>query len=628
MPKTTKRVKQKPQHLATKVVIVHKQALVGKYGRSGYAKIKAELDTMAKHDASRGVAMSIVLLDSKLSGEGVTEAKPSNAFKFKEAIDSIYTSKGEPEYLLLLGGPDVIPHVPLRNPWDGDSPYDEDAIVHSDLPYASNAKHALDARKFLDAPRAIGRIPDIPGSTSVSYLVSRIKEAAVSPAIKGRKHFALSTKTWESASTAIISQLFGASASLHCCPTGSPPWDLTKIKKPFQFINCHGAIRSPGFFGEPRNSAGELPNAIDTGALAKKVVPGAVVVSECCYGAELYQPRAKGPMQGMAHTYLEEGATTFLGSTTIAYGGLEAQDLGCADELCLEFFEGILSGVSSGQSLVAARRKMITNEPTLDNFQIKTLAQFILLGDPSHRPVPNAVPKSARKNIAAKSGAPVVNPTFSGHIRSTPVPKALGSITIADRAITLDGDRFGAAVPLPRGVVLSAKLFVPGAWGRASSGLARKSITSAETLFAEEESVLVVSIPDDANLIAEMRSQWNSAQNLEARQTTQRLAAKRVVRKSAPVLTLEQVGNIAAFASRALHLAERPRMAPRVPPFTIDSAGKVRFGGARAAKKAAPTKSETGDRVRPQKPEQTGRVAIVARLAKGRIRTYKVIVVR
>jgi hypothetical protein len=76
-----------------------------------------------------------------------------------------------------------------------------------------------------------------------------------------------------------------------------------------------------------------------------------------------------------------------MGSTSLAYGPPRSNDQA---DLITQYFLGnmIWSGASSGRALLEARHKYILNHgPDLSPTDLKTVAQFYLLGDPSIHPV-------------------------------------------------------------------------------------------------------------------------------------------------------------------------------------------------------------------------------------------------
>ena len=124
-----------------KLVIVHRGALRAKYGATALAKVDAALKALATADKRRGVDTLVVAVDlasaMKPYGAAPVPARP-DAKALKTAIDALARAR-QPHYLMLLGGPDLLPMVPLKNPAHGGELGDEDRIVPSDLPYACEA---------------------------------------------------------------------------------------------------------------------------------------------------------------------------------------------------------------------------------------------------------------------------------------------------------------------------------------------------------------------------------------------------------------------------------------------------------------------------------------------------------
>jgi hypothetical protein len=78
-------------------------------------------------------------------------------------------------------------------------------------------------------------------------------------------------------------------------------------------------------------------------------------------------------------------ASAVFGSTTIAYGPCEGN--GSADLVCQYFVQQVLGGSSLGRAALEARQKFAGARTHLDPYDLKTLMQFYLLGDPSAQPV-------------------------------------------------------------------------------------------------------------------------------------------------------------------------------------------------------------------------------------------------
>jgi hypothetical protein len=352
-----------------KLIVTNKSALKAKYTAAGLTAILNAVARLAAADVLRGITTVIDFVN-------VTGEKP-----VKVAIDKLFKSHGSPDYLMILGGPDVIPFQQLTNPMFGDG--DTDKTVPSDLPYASAAPHSKDIAKFVGPTRVVGRLADVTGGKAAADFVRIIDNAARFAGTPNKKNFSISADEWTGASKKNTSLAFGSGAgAVQLVPPKGPTWPAAKLAAPLHLINCHGADRDPDYFG----SSPTFPKSHVPGNLPGHVTAGSVVAAECCYGAQLYKPTAALPV-GIANTYLLQGAIAYCGSTNIAYGGATAADRSCADILCVDFFVSIRGGATTGRALLEARLKYVSSiTGPLDPGDLKTLAQFVLLSDPSLRP--------------------------------------------------------------------------------------------------------------------------------------------------------------------------------------------------------------------------------------------------
>ena len=180
-------------------------------------------------------------------------------------------------------------------------------------------------------------------------------------------------------------------------PPATDLWPNTLLALRSHFFNCHGAHFSSQYFGQ---SGDNYPVAHDAAYISGKLTPGTIAAAECCYGAELYNPSNLPTGQiGIANVYLEGGAYGFWGSTTIAYGPDTSN--AWADTICQYFLTSVLAGASIGRAALVARQTYVKNSPAMSPTDLKTLAQFILLGDASVQCVQTKAPaeESMRKYV-------------------------------------------------------------------------------------------------------------------------------------------------------------------------------------------------------------------------------------
>ncbi len=370
-----------------KLVILHRGALRDKYGRAGLQQVEAALRQLITADKRRGIDTALVPVDlaGTMKPYGVPAVPPrADARSLKLAIDAVAKAR-QPHYLLLLGGPDLLPMVPLRNPAHGGELGDEDKIVPSDLPYACDAAYSIDPNRFLGPTRVVGRLPDLPGATKPDLLLQLIRAAARTKPLPREAYlasFGLSAEVWQASTRLSLTNLFGHADSLRLSPPDGPRWTKADLAPRLHFINCHGVEDMPEFYGQRDE---DYPVAHRSALLKDRVTAGTVVAAECCYGAQLFDPALADGQWPIALRYLADGASGFLGSTTVAYGPSEGN--GSADLVCQYFLQRVLAGASMGRALLEARQKFAGERTHLDPMDLKTLGQFYLLGDPSLQPV-------------------------------------------------------------------------------------------------------------------------------------------------------------------------------------------------------------------------------------------------
>jgi len=376
--------------LSKKVIVSNRQALLGKYGEDGLAKVEQAVALLVAADAKRGFATRLVYLDRK-GGSWPKVSDPTDQVEAKASVDGVAKAH-QAEYLVLLGSHDVVPFQDLRNPLHdpADPESDPDRFAPSDLPYACDAPFSQKVTSFLGPTRVVGRLPDLTGASDPKYLVDLLKRAAAWTASPPPETaFALSAKVWEKSTKLSVRNLLGATPVVLTSPARGPRFPPKLLAERLHFVNCHGDTFEPRFFGEhPKET---YADAMDPTRL-KGLQAGTVAAFECCYGAELYDPSGL-PSLSMANAYLAAGVYGLVASTTIAYGPADANDN--ADVLCQLFLEQVLRGASLGRAMLEARLGYIRSQSVVDPYDEKTLAQFVLLGDPSIHPFARMSAKAA-----------------------------------------------------------------------------------------------------------------------------------------------------------------------------------------------------------------------------------------
>lgn len=369
-----------------KIIVTNRGALQAKYGAAGYRDIVRAVAVLTAADKSRGIVTRLVAIDDRAQmkrcrGKAVTDRKSPQ--QNKRAIDAVFKAL-DPDYLLILGSIDVVPHQDVRNA-AYEAGNDDDKFAYGDLPYACDAPYATDTAKFVGPTRVVGRLPDLTGAKKPAYLIRLLQAAAAfksRPPADYAPYFGLSTRTWRKSTAMSLDEIFGNNTRLRLAPPSGPSHPATALRNKSHFINCHGAESDPTFYGE---DARTMPPSLTTRALRGKVSNGTVVAAECCYGAQLYDSVTLALDMPICQQYLGTGAYGYFGSTTIAYG--PADENGAADLLAQYFLLEVLGGASIGRAALAARQRFVAQTGQMDPIDLKTLAQFCLYGDPSVHPV-------------------------------------------------------------------------------------------------------------------------------------------------------------------------------------------------------------------------------------------------
>lgn len=126
--------------MPTKLVVTDVSAMKKKY-KASWPKVRQAVGRLARKDAARGITTTLVALDD--ANLGASRAKARQPETFKAAIDHVWGLHHQPDYILILGGPDIVPHQSLRNT----VPPDDDPDVPSDLPYAWRRRHPTIPRR-------------------------------------------------------------------------------------------------------------------------------------------------------------------------------------------------------------------------------------------------------------------------------------------------------------------------------------------------------------------------------------------------------------------------------------------------------------------------------------------------
>lgn len=381
--------------MPTKLIVTNRKRLRSKYGNTGLNTIEDRLRKLIDADGKRGITTDWVAMDIQSHVGPKSAPKITNAGdprQTKACVDALFAGT-RPDYLMILGAPDVVCHQPLLNPIIGD----EDDEVPSDLPYACDEAFSDEISDFTGPGRVVGRLPDVAGASDPAALLAALDTATDyqrRSTAAYKSYCAISTDSWKLSTQKSVRNIFGRTTLQHIAPPAGPPWSKVELKPRVHLINCHGLDFDPAFYGDDGN--GGQPLVIDQRDYEGRLRDGAVIAAECCYGSMLYDGQLFQIPRGICNTAMSNGCYAFVGSTNVAYGPSDSNDY--ADLVCRYFLQNVRNGASSGRALLEARQRYVSATAPLDPVDLKTIAQFCLLGDPSIHPV--NIPEETRRSMA------------------------------------------------------------------------------------------------------------------------------------------------------------------------------------------------------------------------------------
>ncbi len=402
--RVSKWVRLKPVY----AIVTSRTRLEAKYGADGFEHIDGALRALAEAAEGRlQLPAGVVYVDDQASLDSfqLEPVDPADPWAVKTLLNRLNRRLGDHEqelgWVLLVGGHDVLPHHRLPNPTD-----DGDSDVLSDNPYG------CDDDNYFVPERAVGRLPDGAGEDPSLLLQAICTAVAAHHAdrrvqkqslvrwweqllwvLRGRRmtsesSFGYSASVWRKASLTVFSKI-GPARRLRMSPplTAAEFSGLALGPARYGYFNLHGVETGPNWYGQrdPTFPADypSFPVALrpeDVGTLG--CVPE-VVFSEACYGAAAERRTAE---DALCLKFVASGSKMFVGSTCIAYGGLNSTPE-AADLLALFFWQEIMAGRSGGvafqQAKVAFAGNLERRQGYLDGEDQKTLISFVYYGDPT-----------------------------------------------------------------------------------------------------------------------------------------------------------------------------------------------------------------------------------------------------
>lgn len=385
------------------LILGNRGVLTRRFGTEGWRRIDQQLQLVCGVLRGQGMTVCAGYIDTPQSlvwGDLVINHPiPADALAIRDLIRRFAEHSAavqvELATVVLIGGDECIPFHRLQNPIP-----DDDRVIFSDNPYA------CDDSGYLIPQRIVSRLPegDDDDPTLLLNMLTTMTDYHRTAHHQGRMGFdvaawlrirsavgdrmarGVAAEVWQEPSRLVLRNLH-ADAQLVLSPPHTSQSGAHKViaGREVLYLNLHGAAGMPHFYGQPADvwgAATALPIALSPDHIQRSSVAGTIIISEACYGAELSGRNIRNSIPLKA---LSQGALAFVGATVNAYGSAGAPLLG-ADLLFERLTHHLATGMPVGMALHYARlefaQTMYERQGFLDDVDMKTLIEFILLGDP------------------------------------------------------------------------------------------------------------------------------------------------------------------------------------------------------------------------------------------------------
>ncbi len=393
------------------VILSTRTGLENKYGKRTAEIIIEELTELSKVVNRKKHWSSIVFMpdDSKRTNiEEVEQINSIDPWKIKLSLNDLDKQLKKQSMMIgaviIVGGHEIVPFHKLPNPTD-----DSDDGVLSDNPYSTSSGN------YLVPEWPVGRLPDEAGKDAgllleqirhiitfhqntlknknlLDHIISTLLDKTeirrfLRDIISPPKNFGYSAAVWRRSSLSAFRPI-GSGASLRITPPYlSETIDVENLmKSKCAFFNLHGLSNTPEWYGqrdfseEPKGP--DFPVAISTKEIIKYRNNVDLTFSEACYGGYVINKKID---DSIALKLIAIGSQGLVASTCIAYGSVFPPLIG-ADLLASIFWKYNKDGYSFGESLMQAKINLVKvmgqRQGYLDGEDQKTLASFVLYGDP------------------------------------------------------------------------------------------------------------------------------------------------------------------------------------------------------------------------------------------------------
>src|SRR6185312_16687517 len=196
----------------SKLIITNGVVLKEKY--PDFEEIEKGLNQWIEADNNKDVVSTLAPIDSA-AFMGSIGSKPvqnwSDLREIKRAIDDLHVHL-KPDYAVILGSTDIVPHQQLINLVEDDDPF-----IASDLPYCCDAPFSQHAEAFRFPTRALTRLPNLTGTRDSKHLASLLRVTGRQfgrPRGEYNNYFAVSADMFRGSTSASLRALFNNDRAL------------------------------------------------------------------------------------------------------------------------------------------------------------------------------------------------------------------------------------------------------------------------------------------------------------------------------------------------------------------------------------------------------------------------------
>jgi len=285
----------------------------------------------------------------------------------------LWTLSALPKYLFIIGNEDIIDVARWENRAE-----DTDGSVESDLCYATldvNSPWDGQAYNFGEVLR-VGRFPTCAGESIEEFKHYFNATPQCTERLGELTPYGLSALVWEDESNDEYRAISHKTVDVSPNVTKESVGHTIPVDANLMFFNLHGSNDTRYWYGQEGCS---YPEAFSPEVISGRQHPYFVGV-EACYGARY--THGLTPKSSIVMMALRSCCLAFLGSSKIAFGTSRPKG-SCADIVIGNYIKYISKGKTAGDAHLEGLKELCRDRASMDDADVKTLAEFALYGDPS-----------------------------------------------------------------------------------------------------------------------------------------------------------------------------------------------------------------------------------------------------